>query len=78
MIAEVLAVPLFGGASAVRLSDVSRGRRVTEMEFYFPLNLVSPATLGEVFSRHGAPVGGGGPRTPKRPSGCTLRRREVS
>ena len=60
MIAEVLAVPLFGGASAVRLSDVSRGRRVTEMEFYFPLNLVSPATLGEVFSRHGAPVGGGG------------------
>ena len=55
MIADVLAVPVFDGASPVRLAEVSSGRRVTEMEFCFPLNLVTPAILEEVFARHRTP-----------------------
>ncbi len=55
MIAEVLEVPLFAGASAVRLAEVGLSRRVSEMEFYFPLNLVTPALLEEVFARYGTP-----------------------
>jgi exodeoxyribonuclease V beta subunit len=55
MIADVRAVPLFGADAPVRLAEVSRARRVTEMEFYFPLNLVTPAVLEEVFARHGTP-----------------------
>jgi exodeoxyribonuclease V beta subunit len=60
MIAEVLAAPLFGSEPAVRLADVDRDRRLTEMEFYFPLKLVSPAILEDVFSRHGSKTGAGG------------------
>ena len=52
MIADVLAVPLFGGESAPRLAEVSRGRRVSEMEFCFPLKRMTPVLLEEVFERH--------------------------
>jgi exodeoxyribonuclease V beta subunit len=60
MIADVLAAPLFDGASPVRLAEVSRDRRITEMEFYFPLNLLTPAALEAVFARHGTPPAAGG------------------
>jgi len=60
MIADVLAVPVFDGAPPVRLAEVGSDRRVTEMEFYFPLNLVTPAVLEEVFARHGTPPAVGG------------------
>jgi exodeoxyribonuclease V beta subunit len=36
---------------------VNAERRVSEMEFYFPLNLVTPALLEEVFARHGGATG---------------------
>ncbi|CAG0992535.1 partial RecBCD enzyme subunit RecB, partial [Anaerolineae bacterium] len=55
MVADVLAMPLFGGASALRLSEVSLDRRVSEMEFCFPLNRVTPDLLEEVFARHRTP-----------------------
>jgi exodeoxyribonuclease V beta subunit len=58
MIADVLDLPLFDGPSPVRLAKVNRDRRITEMEFYFPLNLVTPADLEAVFARHGAPPAG--------------------
>ena len=43
------------------LAEVGRDRRIAEMEFYFPLNLVTPAVLEEVFARHGTPPVVGGP-----------------
>lgn len=61
MIAGVLAVPVFDGASPVRLAEVSRDRRITEMEFYFPLNRVTPAVLEAVFARHRTPPVVAGP-----------------
>ena len=60
MIADVLDLPLFDGPSPVRLAEVSRDRRITEMEFYFPLNLVTPADLEALFARHGVPPAAGG------------------
>ncbi len=65
MIADVLAAPVFDGASPVRLAEVGRDRRIAEMEFYFPLNLVTPAVLEEVFARHGTPPVVGGPPADK-------------
>jgi exodeoxyribonuclease V beta subunit len=57
MIADVLSVAVFCDPSPVRLAEVSADRRVSEMEFYFPLNLVTPAVLEEVFARHGGAAG---------------------
>jgi exodeoxyribonuclease V beta subunit len=53
MIDDVLSAAMFFDPSAVRLAEVSADRRVSEMEFYFPLNLVTPAVLEDVFTRHG-------------------------
>jgi exodeoxyribonuclease V beta subunit len=62
MIIDVLSVPMFDGAAPVRLAEVSADRRVCEMQFYFPLNLVTPEVLNDVFARYGAePAGGGVP-----------------
>jgi exodeoxyribonuclease V beta subunit len=57
MIADVLSVAVFCDPSPVRLAEVSADRRVSELEFYFPLNLVTPAVLEEVFARHGGAAG---------------------
>jgi exodeoxyribonuclease V beta subunit len=54
MIDDALSVAMFADPSPVRLADVSAARRVSEMEFYFPLNLVTPALLEEIFARHGS------------------------
>jgi exodeoxyribonuclease V beta subunit len=50
MIGEVLSVPIFSGASAVRLAEIGKDRRISEMEFYYPLNLITPVLLEEVFA----------------------------
>jgi exodeoxyribonuclease V beta subunit len=56
MIADVLDAPLCNnGASALRLAEVSLERRVSEMEFCFPLNRVTPALLEDVFAHYGMP-----------------------
>jgi exodeoxyribonuclease V beta subunit len=65
MIADVLELPLFSPGSPVRLAEVSRNRCVTELEFYFPLNLVTPAVLEAVFARHGTPAAGEGAALPE-------------
>jgi exodeoxyribonuclease V beta subunit len=54
MIEEVLSAAMFADPAPVRLAEVSAARRVSEMEFYFPLNLVTPALLEEIFARHGS------------------------
>ncbi len=60
MVDDVLSVPMFSGVSPVRLAEVSNDRRVSEMEFYYPLNLLTPAVLEEVFACYGtAPVAAG-------------------
>ncbi len=56
MIAELAAVPLLPGEHPPRFSEVGRERCVTEMEFYFPLNRVSPALLEEVLAPMGPPL----------------------
>jgi exodeoxyribonuclease V beta subunit len=55
MIADVLAIPLVEGVAVPYLGEVSLGRRVSEMEFCFPLNRVTPDLLGEIFARHRMP-----------------------
>lgn len=57
MIADVLIIPLFEGASTLHLAEVGLGRRVCEMEFCFPLNRVTPDLLEEIFVRHRPPSG---------------------
>jgi exodeoxyribonuclease V beta subunit len=56
MIADVLAVPMFGHGPELRLGEIRRNQRVAEMEFYFPLKRVTPALLEEVFARHGGAI----------------------
>jgi exodeoxyribonuclease V beta subunit len=53
MIDDVLSVAMFFDPSPVRLGEVSADRHVSEMEFYFPLKLVTPAVLEDVFARYG-------------------------
>ena len=55
MIADVLAIPLFEGVSVLHLGKVGIGQRVSEMEFCFPLNPVTPDLLEEIFERHRMP-----------------------
>jgi exodeoxyribonuclease V beta subunit len=47
--ASVLGVALFGNQSPLRLSSLKAADRLNEMEFYFPLNPVTPATLTKAF-----------------------------
>jgi exodeoxyribonuclease V beta subunit len=63
MVAEVLAIPLFQSASAPHLAEVGRDRRVSEMEFCFPLNRVTPELLEAIFAQHRTPARGGGALT---------------
>jgi exodeoxyribonuclease V beta subunit len=55
---DVIDTPLLAGAPSLRLRDVPRGRRLTEMEFAFPVTRagapLTPAALADVFARHGA------------------------
>jgi exodeoxyribonuclease V beta subunit len=58
-IRDVVDTPLLAGATALRLRDVPRTRRLTEMEFAFPVaggrgGALTAAALAEVFARHGA------------------------
>jgi exodeoxyribonuclease V beta subunit len=62
MVDAVLSLPMFPGASALRLAEVGSGRRVSEMEFYYPLKLLTPAVLEEVFARHRTRPGSAGAR----------------
>ncbi len=55
MVADVLAIPLFEGVSVLHLGEVGLGRRVSEMEFCFPLNSVTPDLLEDIFERHRMP-----------------------
>ena len=53
MVQRTLAVPLDPARPEFTLSRLPRAARLNELEFYFPLKRTSPATLRDVFARHG-------------------------
>jgi exodeoxyribonuclease V beta subunit len=53
MIGRVLAAPLQPGADGLTLSQVGKKDRLTELEFYFPLQPITPQKLKKVFSGYG-------------------------
>jgi len=52
MIQNVLSVPLDPGHDDFTLSRVQNDDRLNELEFYFPLNRISPKNLKEIFARY--------------------------
>ena len=62
MVQKVLSVPLKPDRKDFSLSRVPNGDRLNELEFYFPLKLVTPADLGKIGMKTGQPqVPGGAP-----------------
>jgi exodeoxyribonuclease V beta subunit len=55
MIAKVLSAPLLPSSKGFNLSRVSRKERLSEMEFYFPLQRITPKHLRKIFADHGGP-----------------------
>ena len=53
MIGKVLAVPLLTGTNSLTLSSVTMKDRLSELQFYFPLEPITPKKLKEIFARHG-------------------------
>jgi exodeoxyribonuclease V beta subunit len=58
-ISTVLAVPLHPDLSQFRLSSLKAADRMNEMEFYFPLNPVTPGKLEKAFKKLGRRNPGG-------------------
>ena len=60
MARDVLAVALEGPDGGITLGQLAGNRRLTEMEFCFPLDRITPRQLQQVFAAHpAAPVSGG-------------------
>ena len=53
LIGRVLAATLPSPSGGFTLSRISRAERVSELEFYFPLQRVTPQGLGKIFARPG-------------------------
>ena len=54
MINKVLSMPLEVNKTILTLSSVQCKDRIIEMEFYFPLNPITPKKLEKIFSIHGS------------------------
>jgi exodeoxyribonuclease V beta subunit len=52
-ITNVLNTPLPPGRNDLRLTDIGLSDRINEMEFYFPLNPITPQTLQNIFKNKG-------------------------
>jgi exodeoxyribonuclease V beta subunit len=52
-ISDVLNIPLHSTKPDLTLSSIAFNQRINEMEFYFPLNAITPQTLQSIFRRHG-------------------------
>jgi len=52
-ISDVLNVPLLSTKPDLTLSSIAFKQRINEMEFYFPLNAITPQTLRSMFRQHG-------------------------
>ncbi len=55
MIGKVLAVPLQSGENGLTLSRIGKKDRLSELEFYFPLEPITPKKMKKVFADHGGP-----------------------
>ncbi|MEE8416897.1 MAG: hypothetical protein V3S05_11530, partial [Desulfobacterales bacterium] len=53
MIKQVLSTPLLNEGNHLTLSAVQQQDRISEMEFYFPLNPILPRTLRKIFADYG-------------------------
>ena len=53
MVQNVLTTTLASGGKTFTLGSLSKGSWITELEFFFPLRLVTSPLLGEVLERHG-------------------------
>ncbi len=53
MAARVLRVPLPSPSNSLTLSQISTQERLSELEFYFPLQGVTPKKLKKIFADHG-------------------------
>ena len=53
MIGNVIYTPLHPGISGLKLSAISKHDRLSEVEFYFPLNRLTPDTLQNIFAKSG-------------------------
>ncbi|MBU1712052.1 MAG: exodeoxyribonuclease V subunit beta [Proteobacteria bacterium] len=53
MINKVLDAPLYAKEMIIKLSGVDKASRVNEMEFYFPLKMIAPVTIKNVFHDYG-------------------------
>ena len=58
MVQNVLKTTLSSGNKTFTLGSLSPGCWITELEFFFPLRLVTSPLLGEVLERHGVLSGG--------------------
>jgi exodeoxyribonuclease V beta subunit len=61
MLRRVLAAPLGTDGDIFSLSDIGNEERLNELEFYFPLEKLTPQRLREVFARHGVGTASGRP-----------------
>ena len=58
-VSHVLNVPLNPLKQDLTLSSIAFEHRINEMEFYFPLNAITPQILQSIFRRHGSSNGNG-------------------
>jgi exodeoxyribonuclease V beta subunit len=55
MTQQVLSVPLLQGREDFTLSRLQNSQRLNELEFYFPLQSITPGRLKDLFARHAGP-----------------------
>jgi exodeoxyribonuclease V beta subunit len=55
MIGDIVDMPLHPAINGLKLSTVSKEDRLSELEFYFPLNRLTPDTLRNIFAESGMP-----------------------
>jgi exodeoxyribonuclease V beta subunit len=56
MIGRVLAVPLQTGTDGLTLSRIGKKDKLTELEFYFPLQPITPEKLSKIFADYCGPA----------------------
>ena len=56
MINKVLDAPLYAKEMIIELTGVDKASRVNEMEFYFPLKMITPVTIKKVFQDYGRTI----------------------
>jgi len=53
MINKVLDAPLYSKGMSIKLSGIDKASRINEMEFYFPVKMITPFTIKKVFENYG-------------------------